>query len=215
MSNPNKRNLKNLANPTLVKGVLSLATKGYFEEKGWNLSYIKKQSLDAKGSPIPWLTYSFLDFLNGRLNNKMTLFEYGSGNSTLYFSNIVKKVVSVENDLDWLKRINPLLPDNATIHHHSLDSTEYEKAILNQEEEYDLIIIDGRKRVACLKNSIERIKPQGVVILDDAERPEYSEAFSFMNEHGYKNIPFSGIAIGAIHHKLTTVFYKVDNCLGI
>src|SRR5690606_3416554 len=111
----------------------------------------------------------------------MTLFEYGSGNSTLYFSNIVKKVVSVENDLDWLKRINPLLPDNATIHYHSLDSTEYEKAILNQEEEYDLIIIDGRKRVACLKNSIERIKPQGVVILDDAERPEYSEAFSFMN----------------------------------
>lgn len=215
MENHKKRNVKNLINPILMRGILSLATKGYFEEKGWNLSYKRKESVDALGDPIPWLTYSFLDFLHGRLTNQMTLFEYGSGNSTLYFSKKVKKVDSVEDDLDWLNKINSLLPDNATIHHHSLDSADYERAILKNEEKYDIILIDGRKRVACIKNSIERVKSDGVIILDDAERSEYSEAYRFMNENGYKHIPFSGIAIGAIHHKITTVFYRQNNCLGI
>lgn len=215
MSINKKKNFKNLTNTTLVKGLLSLATKGYFEEKGWNISYIKKQSLDADGSPIPWLTYSFLDFLKGRLNSEMTLFEYGSGNSTLFFSKILKKVDAVEDDIEWFNKIKALMPNNVNIQYHSLENTEYENCILNAEEEYDLIIIDGRKRVKCLKNSIKKIKPHGVIILDDAERIKYTEAFAFMKENGYKNIPFSGIAIGAIHPKETTVFYREENCLNI
>lgn len=210
-----RKQYSNLFNLRLLRGLLSLGVKEYFEDTGWNRSYIRKESVDNEDRPIPWLTYSFLDFLEGRLDKEMSLFEYGSGNSTLFFSRILKRVDSVEHDTDWFHKIQSVVPENVTLQHRSLGSVDYENAILDQNHVYDMIIIDGRKRNACVKSSIERIKPEGVIILDDSERVEHAESFTFMEENGYKNLPFSGIAIGAIHHKITTVFYKENNCLGI
>lgn len=64
---------RSLLNSKLIKGLLSLAFKGYFVETGWTNSYLKKESLDPNGNPIPWLTYSFLDFIDGRLNKELLL----------------------------------------------------------------------------------------------------------------------------------------------
>lgn len=215
MSERRKKNLNNLKSTRLIKGLLSLATKGYFEETGWNLSYIHKESLAPDGNPIPWLTYSLLDFLSGRIHENMTLFEYGSGNSTIYFSKLVKEIDAVEDNKEWLEKVAAKVPENVNLIYQSLEGTAYENTILNQEKSYDLVIVDGRKRVKCLKTAVEKIKNDGVLLLDDAEREKYAEAFVFMKEKGFKYIPFSGIAIGAIHAKNTTVFYKDDNCLGI
>lgn len=215
MSERRKRNLKNLKNTRLIKGLLSLATKGYFEETGWNLSYIHKESLAPNGTPIPWLTYSLLDFLTERIHKNMTFFEYGSGNSTIYFSKLVKKIDAVEDNKEWLKKVAAEVPENVNLIYQSLEGTAYENTILHQKDDYDLVIVDGRKRLKCLKAAVKKIKNDGVLLLDDAEREKYKKAFIFMKEKGFKHIPFSGIAIGAIHAKNTTVFYKDNNCLGI
>ena len=182
MSERRKKNLKNLKNTRLIKGLLSLATKGYFEETGWNLSYIHKESLAADGTPIPWLTYSLLDFLTERIHKNMTFFEYGSGNSTIYFSKLVKKIDAVEDNKEWLKKVAAEVPENVNLIYQSLEDTAYENTILHQEDDYDLVIVDGRKRVKCLKAAVEKIKNDGVLLLDDAEREKYKEAFIFMKE---------------------------------
>ena len=202
-------------NPRIIKGLLSLGIKGYFVQKGWLKAYLKKQAIAADDEPIPWLTYSFLDFIEGRLTKDLTLLEYGSGNSTLFFAKHLLHIRSIEHDEDWFNKIKTQVPKNATITHIPLINQQYEKAVLEETKHYDIVLIDGRERIKCLKNATQRLTDKGVVILDDAERPQYQEAFSFMKSQGFKSIPFSGIAIGAIHHKQTVIFYKQKNCFDI
>lgn len=206
---------QSLLNSKLIKGLLSLAFKGYFVQTGWINSYVKKESLDPNGNPIPWLTYSILDFIDGRLNKNITIFEYGAGNSTLFYAKHVKEVIAVEHDKTWYERIKNQMPRNVTIKNIDLDSDDYVNAIKLEDQRFDVVIVDGRKRVACCKSAIERLSETGVLILDDSERTQYQPAVDFMLQQGFKHIPFSGIAIGAIHRKVTSLFYKENNCLGI
>ena len=58
-----------------------------------------------RSSPLedeqPWITFSARRWLDEIVTNKMIVFEYGSGGSTLYFAKRVKRLVSVEHDPDW------------------------------------------------------------------------------------------------------------------
>lgn len=204
-----------LLNPRILRGLLSFSIKGHLADRGWISSYKLRQAVDAKGAPIPWLTYSLLDFLEGRLNRSLSLFEYGSGNSTLYFARQVGFVHSIEYDPAWLDMIREKMPNNVELTFCSLDGNAYENAILETQRDFDIILIDGRRRVACLKNALSRLSSGGVILFDDSEREKYREAFEFMKEKGFRHIPFSGIAIGSIHGKCTSVFYRPENVLGI
>ncbi|MCD8539808.1 MAG: FkbM family methyltransferase [Leadbetterella sp.] len=195
--------------------MLSFSIKGYLADRGWITSYKLRQAVDAQGAPIPWLTYSLLDFLEGRLNRSISLFEYGSGNSTLYFADRVGFIQSVEYDKAWFDLIQQKMPGNVELTFTGLEGDGYQKVILEAQRDFDIILIDGRRRVECLKNSVQRLSPGGVLLLDDSEREDYREAFTFMQEKGFRHIPFSGIAIGSIHGKCTSVFYRPENVLGI
>lgn len=210
-----KRNWKNLLNPRLGYGLLSLGVKGYFEEKGWNRSFIQKESVNIAGDPIPWLSYSFLDFMNGRLKPDFSVFEYGSGNSTLFFAGKLKHVVSVEYDKFWLEKIKNKMPENVDLKFIDLEGDKYEKAILEETKKFEIILIDGRKRIKCLKIVLNHLSDDGVVIFDDTEREKYATAFIFMAENGFKNIPFSGIGTGITTGKITTLFYRENNCFKV
>ena len=41
----------------------------------------------------------------------------------------------------------------------------------------DVIAVDGRDRVNCVKHAMPKLKPGGVLVLDDSHRPRYREAF--------------------------------------
>ncbi|MCO5249231.1 MAG: class I SAM-dependent methyltransferase [Chitinophagales bacterium] len=202
-------------NLKLVRGLLSFGVKGYLIERGWIQSYITKNAVDIENRPIPWLTYPFLDLINGRLDKSMSLFEYGSGNSTLYFSQHLGKVCSIEYDKVWFDKIKSQIADNVNIKYVDLEGDSYENAILNQNESFDIILIDGRKRVKCLKNAVGKLSERGVLILDDSERSKYKEGIDYILDQEFKHLPLSGIAIGSIHGKCTSIFYRKDNVLNI
>ncbi len=82
-------------------------------------------------------------------------------------------------------------------------------------DKFDIIIIDGRDRVNSIKNSLESLNEEGVIILDDSERADYKDGIEFLLTKGFKKIDFWGISPGLFYKKNTTVFYKVNNCLGI
>ena len=50
------------------------------------------------GTPLPWMNYNAISFLEERLTKDLCLLEYGSGYSTPFFASFVKTVVSVECD---------------------------------------------------------------------------------------------------------------------
>lgn len=147
-----------------------------------------------------------MDFIEGRLNKELSLFEYGAGNSTFFFAKQVKTVRSIENNEEWYAKIKGNLPTNVDISFVPLGDKAYQEAILHENSDFDIVLVDGRERVACLKNAMQKLSNKGVIILDDAEREKYKEAFEYMKAKGFRHIPFSGIAIGAIHDKSTVVF---------
>jgi hypothetical protein len=60
--------------------------------------------------------------------------------------------------------------------HTHLDFTSYARAIRDERDPFDLVIVDGRARVACLAHALDRVRPGGLVLFDDAQRAEYRAA---------------------------------------
>jgi hypothetical protein len=205
-----------IAKPNRLNALLSYGHKGYLANIGWFKAFDTQQAIDANGEALPWVTYSFIDFIKDRLNKKQKVFEYGSGSSTLFYAKRVDRVVSVEHDENWFNKILNTKPQNAEMIFTKLErGGEYSKKAALLGEKFDIIIVDGRDRVNCCKESIHALSSSGVMVLDDSERPEYNEARLFLKENGFKELSFSGISPGLFYLKATSVFYKTENCLGI
>jgi hypothetical protein len=80
---------------------------------------------------------------------------------------------------------------------------------------FDIIVIDGRDRVNCAKNSLGALKEDGVIIWDNSERSKYAEGYAFLKDNGFKRIEFTGIGPVNSFAWSTTVFYRNKNCLAI
>ena len=207
---------KLISKPKRLNALLSYGHKGYLATIGWFTAFDTHQAVDELGKPLPWVTYSFIDFIKTRLNKELTIFEYGSGNSTLFYAQRVKRVVSVEHDEAWFNKIVKEKATNAEMIFTALEKGgEYCKKAMLLGEKFDIIIVDGRDRVNCCKNSVDALTANGVLVLDDSEREIYQEARDFLREKGFKELPFTGISPGLFYNKATSVFYKSNNCLAI
>lgn len=212
----NKLSPLSLLNPAKLKVLLSLGIKGYLADKGWFDAYRTKSAIDQDGNPIAWVTYSFIDFIKDRINKEHDIFEFGSGNSTLFYARLAKSVYSVEHDKEWFEKSSGIrLPNVNMIHCDLTPGGDYSKSAGITGRKFHMIIVDGRDRVNCCKQAIHSLTADGVVVLDDSERAEYAEAHDFFKKNGFKYLPFSGIAPGVIISKYTSIFYKPDNCLDI
>ncbi len=76
------------------------------------------ESAEAKlslrdGEPIPWFTYPAIRFLEQEITKDLSIFEYGGGQSTLYWSRRVKHIASVDHDPAFEDHVRQSLPDDA------------------------------------------------------------------------------------------------------
>ncbi len=205
-----------LLNPRKLRSLLSFGIKGYLAEIGWLKAFDQRSPVDENGDPIPWVTYSFIDFIKPRLRHDQRVFEFGSGNSTLFYAKYCGSILSVEHDRNWFDKIGSTMPENSRLIYQPLTpGGSYSQAPPDTGERFDIIIVDGRDRVNCCKNSIDALSERGVIILDDSERSKYAEAIDFLTGQGFRHIAFSGISPGFFYYKSTSVFYRDGNCLGI
>ncbi len=212
----NKASVWSLLKPKKLRVLLSLGIKGYLVDKGWFTAYNNRKPVDERGNAVPWVTYSFIDFIKNRITKEHDIFEFGSGNSTIFYSKKARKVTSVEHDNSWYKRLISSVTGNVDLIYCALDKDgNYCRTALSTQKKFHIIIVDGRDRVNCCKQAITSLTDNGVIVLDDSERKEYQLALEFLESNGFKNIPFTGMAPGVIISKCTTLFYKTDNCLGI
>lgn len=203
-----------LTKPSRLKSLLSFDSKGYLKDIGWFKAFDTKSPVDGNGNPIPWVTYSFIDFIKERLKKQHTVFEFGSGNSTFFYAKYAGLVVSVEHDKEWYDKIVSTKPENSEmIFCELVRGGDYCKMPVKLEEKFDIIIVDGRDRVNCCIQAVDALSANGVVVLDDSEREQYKAGVDFLLKNGFKHLSFSGISPGLFYRKSTSVFYKDDNCL--
>lgn len=196
-------------------GPIQLYLNSQLKEDGWFNTFYKKESVDKNNNPIPWYSYSFIKFLEPRLKKEFSVFEYGSGNSTLWFSKRVKTVKAVEHDKNWYEKVKANLPANAEIVYREREDNYYAKEVSASENKYEIIIIDGVARNNCVYESVNSLSQNGVIIFDNSEREDYKSSIEFLFSQGFKKIDFWGMCPVTPINTCTSVFYKDGNCLGI
>jgi hypothetical protein len=148
----------------------------------------------------PHLSKNDLNLFYKYLNNCVTYFEYGSGGSTYqsYFRNNIKKIYSVESDLDWHNKLKTELINNDNkidfiySELNSIPNTwgypgpncsenqmiNYSNQIvlldIDKIQKIDLILIDGRFRAACCLKCFNVINDDCLIAFDDfLQREDY------------------------------------------
>ena len=130
---------------------------------------------------------SFVDMLRQVLKRKpQRILEWGPGNSTLMMNKMCpdSEVISIEHlewyYNEWKDRIKSkilLIPDveGGTMPRYTNPPVK---------GKFDLIFVDGRQRVRCMKRALKLLSKNGVVMLHDAERKEYKEGIALYNVIG-------------------------------
>jgi hypothetical protein len=143
---------------------------------------------------LPSAVASYLQKMYASANN---ILEYGSGGSTILASEMKKKrIFTVENDLEWAARMRRYIaqkphPSPAIIHTVDTGPTgawarpindsawrnfhAYPLSVWDRDDfvEPDVVLIDGRFRVACFVATFMRIKQQTTVLFDDYVDRDY------------------------------------------
>lgn len=149
---------------------------------------------------LPWWTFAAIDeadkFLKSRSSPRV--FEYGSGASTIWLARRAALVTSIEHDRPWHGVVSKRLAGhkNATAKLIEADAEpvsgylsekpgwqgrsfqRYASAIDSEPGEFDLIVIDGRARGACLGHAIEKLAPDGMILFDNSARSRYRTAIA-------------------------------------
>ncbi len=197
---------------------------------GWNRSVQQDAPVDAAGNPVPWMTYPCIRFLGDRLRRDLRVFEFGCGGSTSWFAARTAHVTTLEHDQTWAERIRPGLPGNTSLQCVPVpysrpygelafgDVTErgaYIEMIAAAGGPWDVVVIDGILRNACIVAATSCLSSRGVVVLDNSDYPELAPGVEHLRALSFRQIPFQGMAPVQSLLSETSVFYRPDNCLSI
>lgn len=124
-------------------------------------------------SRIPWLGYRAIRRLEKLLQPTWEMIEYGSGMSTVWFSQRVKHVYSIESNPQWFSKVQAdfqrMGVENVT--YKLCQGLDYAEAAHVADNSIDFILVDGVMRHPCMHTALKKVKPNGWIYLDNADKP--------------------------------------------
>ena len=112
----------------------------------------------------PWYTRNFLSELITWDISNWKVFEYGSGNSTIWWRKNVRQVYAVDTNKEWAENVNSIYVSDKD------EFVSYPLRLID-DEKFDCIIIDGDPwRDECTEYAIRCLKPNGILIIDNYEQ---------------------------------------------
>jgi predicted O-methyltransferase YrrM len=152
--------------------------------KHWKPHYVvsrAREMIDHHLNPDhPWLTREAVHLLAQLLRADDIVLEFGSGRSTLWFAHRVRQVTSVEHEASWHARGLETLArrgvKNVDLLLRPMDVSESDGAnaayvrVLHSfcDASLEVCIVDGIYRGQCALGAIARIKPGGLIVVDNA-----------------------------------------------
>ena len=134
----------------------------------------------------PLMSKKCISLFEKYINNDTIMLEIGSGGSTTYFCNKVKKLYSIESNIEWYNKVKEYLMNNniKNVDYKFIPPTgedkhlggkywtyemykDYVDEINNYNFKFDIIFIDGMARMHCYLKAFNQIKDDGYVIIHD------------------------------------------------
>lgn len=108
-----------------------------------------------------------IEYLSQLNLSDKSIFEWGSGNSSLFFAQRSKEIISIESDREWYNYISQnLLPNQKVFFQPEANFVE---SIDDISTKFDIIIIDSLRRYECALKAISYLKEGGFIILDNSD----------------------------------------------
>ncbi|GAA2117082.1 hypothetical protein GCM10009843_07750 [Nocardioides bigeumensis] len=162
---------------------------------------------------VPWWTYRAVDVVDVWLAARpepARVFEYGSGASTIWLARRAAEVHSVEHHPGFGAMMSERLSGEGNVHlevveatlstqpsvasgkedYAGLDFAAYVDAMDAVEGTFDLVVVDGRAREACLAKAVPRLSRGGIVVYDNSARRRYRRAIEGcgLHEHAFRGL---------------------------
>lgn len=120
----------------------------------------------------PWLTADAVDILSTLLKSTDIGVEFGSGRSTKWFAKKLKFLTSIENDELWFNKVKSELTDSGLMSKVDYRLCKTDESYTNQacsffDDSIDFCLIDGAVRDQCAFLMLPKIKPGGVLVIDN------------------------------------------------
>lgn len=131
------------------------------------------------------------------------VFEFGSGGSTLWLAGFTKRLISIEDDVDWHRVITAeLLKQDTAADVRFIPTAKLPDAI-DDSGEWDVVFVDcltslERKR-SIIKGAIH-VKPGGWLVADDYNFAMVAETVDELKQSGWDVAIVSGIKMHPIRH---------------
>lgn len=180
---------------------------GYLRTSGWSRSMRVGRSFAHDDQAIPWMSYSIIEFLDQQLSNGIRVLEWGSGQSTIWWSGRASEVIAIEHDAGWVGAVSPSVGPNVRVLFADVGSDDY----LTKPQEFgafDVVVVDGRRRSECVAAAEGLVTESGIIIVDDAARPEYAAAIGSLVEKGWQRLDFGGMRPLSYFGGLTVLLYR-------
>lgn len=127
---------------------------------------------------LPWLPFRLIEELEAVVCAGSRVFEYGGGGSTLWFLDRGAIVVTVEHHRGWAADLERSIDShNWTLLARSVANgpAEYVDAVSSYPDDwFDVVVVDGRARGRCIARALPKVKPGGLLLVDDIHRKKHA-----------------------------------------
>ena len=174
----------------------------------------EKVCIDRDGNPIPWYTYPAIEYLSQFDYSDKKIFEFGCGNSSLFWAKNAKSVLSVEDNPTWFEKWQAEFKEKNLEIIWRDEGPIYENAIAETGEKFDVIVIDGKRREKCAETAVRFLNKGGIIVLDDSDRvntcKEYQSAIAVLKNANLLQVDFYGFCPMNNYTKTTSIFFSRD-----
>jgi predicted O-methyltransferase YrrM len=122
----------------------------------------------------PWITQDSIAILTTLLRPDDVGLEMGSGRSTVWLAKRVRHLISLEHYAPWHEKVSRMMQDqhigNVEYNCLSLGGPYVNFIKAQADHTFDFILVDGPERDQCALACAPKLKPGGVLILDNANR---------------------------------------------
>lgn len=127
---------------------------------------------------LPWITDGAIDAIEQFITDRrregrlVTALEFGAGASTIWLANRVDSLISFEHDEGWhsaiAKRVEQDGLENVVVRRYPRPYYQHIDALPDMT--FDIILVDGRDRVECIRRAVRKLATHGLMVLDNSER---------------------------------------------
>jgi hypothetical protein len=135
------------------------------------VTFIGRRIFDIRPQ-VPWISYDARCMLARILPCDSDVLEFGSGNSTLWYARQFRTVFSVEDHEHWYACVQLMLSRRrlSNVHHYLHNAESYAWFGEAATRQFDLVMIDGSIRSACVMTALVRIKADAIIYLDNSDK---------------------------------------------